>query len=248
MNLYAIDPDQLTKALSFWDMLEGKVEYDLADKVVYHPSGVAIVPVSGVLSFDRVCTEYAGGGSGGGSCSYRHIAAVFKALATDPTVEQVLLVLDSPGGTVQGIAEAAEALIEFRQAKSVTAFTDSVCTSGAYWLASLCNGIVATPSAIVGSIGVVSSVYKQGESPHGKVYVFAKEKDKVFGSPYSDMTEEEAEYHKSRCADIYDDFANTVAVARRLEISKVYALGSKVYFAKDVVGTLVDEVTTKEVM
>jgi len=69
------------------------------------------------------------------------------------------LVLDfnSPGGSVLGLMETADqiAMIKSRGIHTI-AYTSSMCASAAYFLASACHEIMASPTAIVGSIGTYS--------------------------------------------------------------------------------------------
>lgn len=71
----------------------------------------------------------------------------------------VALLINSPGGSpVQSslIAARIRALAEEKK-KPVLAFVEDVAASGGYWLACAADEIVADPSSIVGSIGVVSA-------------------------------------------------------------------------------------------
>ncbi len=92
------------------------------------------------------------------------IESVRTALA-DERVERVVIDVDSPGGTVDGVEEGAHALHEMVQGseKPVTAQTDGDMASAAYWLASQANSVSATKGARVGSIGVFAAVIDRSE-------------------------------------------------------------------------------------
>ena len=81
----------------------------------------------------------------------------FSAAMTHPGVRVVLLDIDSPGGEVTGIAEFATVIRKAatESEKLIVAFTDGEMNSAAYFLGSQANLVVASPSSIVGSIGVV---------------------------------------------------------------------------------------------
>jgi serine protease SohB len=73
--------------------------------------------------------------------------------------DEVLLRIESPGGTVHGYGLAASQLARLRAAKlRVVACVDKVAASGGYMMACESDEVVAAPFAIVGSIGVVASV------------------------------------------------------------------------------------------
>jgi len=110
-------------------------------------------------------------------------------------INHLILHLDSPGGMVCGIAEAAERLADLRTSGvTLTAYTDTLACSAAYWLAAACDEIIAAPSAMVGSIGCIclcldnSGLYeKLGLKP--EYFVNEGSEAKLFGRsglPWSD--------------------------------------------------------------
>ena len=80
-------------------------------------------------------------------------------IAARPEIDEVVLRLESPGGTVTGYGLAAAEVLRLREHKiKVTASVDQVAASGGYMMACAADRIVAAPFAIVGSIGVVAPV------------------------------------------------------------------------------------------
>lgn len=86
-----------------------------------------------------------------------HYRAQIQEAADNPKVQGLILRFDSPGGSVTGIPEFGSQVAAFP--KPVVAFTDTQMCSAAYWLGAQADAVVASPSAIVGSIGVISSFY-----------------------------------------------------------------------------------------
>ena len=70
-------------------------------------------------------------------------------------IKAVFLDIDSPGGTVAGTPELAATVKSINDRKPVYAFSSGLMASAAYWIASQARAIYATPSAQVGSIGVL---------------------------------------------------------------------------------------------
>ena len=71
-----------------------------------------------------------------------------------------MLDIDSPGGEVAGCIESAMTLESIRAnaSKPIVAVSNYLCASAAYWIAcSAAHEIVASPSSITGSIGVVAA-------------------------------------------------------------------------------------------
>lgn len=73
--------------------------------------------------------------------------------------DEVLVRLDSPGGSVNGYGLAAAQLQRIRDRKiPLTVSIDKVAASGGYLMACVANQILAAPFAIIGSIGVVAQI------------------------------------------------------------------------------------------
>ena len=71
--------------------------------------------------------------------------------------DEVILVLESAGGTVNGYGLAASELERIRsQGMNLTVLIDKVAASGGYMMAVIANRIIASPFAIIGSIGVLT--------------------------------------------------------------------------------------------
>lgn len=117
----------------------------------------AVIPVIGTI-FPRASLL---GASTGGTALATVMHDMRVAWANDD-VERVVMLVDSPGGVVSGLGEAAEALRA--SPKPITAFVTGIGASAAYWLASQAGEIVLDRSAMVGSIGVLATLSRQ-EAP-----------------------------------------------------------------------------------
>jgi ClpP class serine protease len=84
------------------------------------------------------------------------LAAMIRSLANDDSIGEMILDVDSPGGNVRGIPELAAAVRFASERKAVTAIARPTAASAGYWVASQATRLVATESAIVGSIGVIA--------------------------------------------------------------------------------------------
>lgn len=116
--------------------------------------GTALIPVVGTI-FPRASMI---GASTGGTALSTLMHDMRVAWASDD-VERVVMMVDSPGGVVSGLGEAAEILRA--SPKPITAFVTGIGASAAYWLASQASEIVLDRSGRVGSIGVVASMMRQ---------------------------------------------------------------------------------------
>lgn len=120
--------------------------------------GVAVIKVSGPLFryanlMIRIC----------GATSYELLAQDFNKAVQSPQIKGILLDIDSPGGEVNGCSELSDMIYQARGTKPIIAYASGACCSGAYWIASACDKILAADTAILGSIGVVSIFEKDDE-------------------------------------------------------------------------------------
>ena len=153
--------------------------------------------------------------------SYKNITAWFKNCKGRADVKNVVLAFNSPGGDVNGVDEAWQAI----QAcgKNCTAENHGIMASAAYWLASACPNIVAmSPACEQGSIGVKHVVIDDSEAMKagGKKVITIVNKD----SPYKDddasgKTGREA--LQKRCDAMAEVFMARVAEGRKTTIDDV---------------------------
>lgn len=137
------------------------------------------------------------------------------AMASDARVENVLLVVRSPGGTVTGVPEAGAIVKNF--AKPVVALTDGMAASAAYWIASQANEVWITPSAEAGSIGVYSAVVDESAAwaKEGyKLELMKAGKHKATGIPGLPLSDDDKAMIQSEVDDLYAEFTATVRANR----------------------------------
>lgn len=98
-----------------------------------------------------------------GMTGSRDIASAIRSAADDPSIERIFLDVDSPGGEVVAMDDPSDALEYAMTLKPVTAVTQGMMCSGGYWLGVASNEIVASPNAMVGSIGVIRAHVDKSE-------------------------------------------------------------------------------------
>jgi signal peptide peptidase SppA len=112
---------------------------------------VAIIPVYGVMA--PRATEF---GDASNVTSYDRLAKQIRKAAEDKGVRNIVLDVDSPGGSVAGNQELAAEIMRTRTKKPIIAHANFLMASAAYQLASAATEIVAAPSAQIGGIGTYS--------------------------------------------------------------------------------------------
>ena len=140
-----------------------------------------------------------------------------EAAEKDPSVKAVVLRINSPGGTVTSSDTMYEVVRRFKEKthKPVVASTQEVCASGGYYVACAADCIVAQPTSVVGSIGVIfEAVNFKGTADKLGVSVTAVKSGslKDIGSPWKVLRDDEKQVMQ-QLVDEY--FTRFVALVRQ---------------------------------
>ena len=174
------------------------------------PDKVVVIPVEGTLA------NVAAGGllSATENPVSKFVQELDKA-AADDSVKAVVLRVNSPGGTVSASDAMYQILKRFRAKthKPVVASGQEVVASGAYYLSCGADKIVAQPTTLVGSIGVIfETVNLQGTMQKigvtTEAYRSAAHKD--IGSPFRPATDDERRIFQSLVDEYYARFKSIV--------------------------------------
>lgn len=210
--------------------------------------GVAVIPVYGLIS-QR--TSLMSDLSGATSCDA--LRSSLREAIADPEVKAIVLDVDSPGGDVAGLPELAADIRELRgQTKPIVAVADTLMASAAYWLSSQCDEVVASPSALVGSVGIVGmhEDVSGAEAKAGvKTTLISSGPYKTEGNPYEPLTEDARATLQGQCDGFYAMFLADVARGRGVSGDKVAADygGGRVLMAADAARAgMVDRIDTLE--
>lgn len=156
--------------------------------------GVAVIPVVGPLfRYANLFTAISG------ASSYEVLAKDFNSALENADVHCIVLDIDSPGGEVNGCAEFANMIYESRGTKPIIAYASGDAASGAYWIASACDQIIASETSLLGSIGVVA-VYRDSNDQSVLEIVSSQ-------SPYKRL-DPNSDDGKSRLQSRIDDLAS----------------------------------------
>jgi protease-4 len=138
-------------------------------------------------------------------------------------IKGVLLVVDSPGGSVAPSVEIAYAIKRLKKIKPVIVYAKGTIASGSYYASIWANKIIANPGSMVGSIGVIM----QGADLSGimkkigiKTQTVQAGKYKTIGTPSRAWKNYEVAELNKVIQSTYDMFTQDVASARGLDIKK----------------------------
>ena len=170
---------------------------------------IAILPIRGVI---------------GGAVRTDDLLRTLGAARRNPRIRAVLLEIDSPGGGATASEALYVAVKRVAAVKPVVAWIRGTGASGAYFLACGATRILSFPSAIVGSIGVISirpiaveALQRLGT----RIAVTKTGKYKDLGAPWREVTDEDAAKERELVDAIFRRFVSTVRAARGLDDAAV---------------------------
>jgi protease IV len=161
--------------------------------------------------------------------------------AKDKSVKAVILRINSPGGGVTASDMMYSEVLHFKQEtkgkRPVVAVLSDVAASGGYYLACSADEIVAYPTTITGSIGVIMQAinFAGTMSKIGvKTDAIVSGKMKDAGSPLREMKPEEREIFQTLIDQFYGRFVSVVAAGRpNLDENKIRQIADgRVYSAQ----------------
>ena len=149
------------------------------------------------------------------------------AAASDPSVKGVIVRIISPGGGVSSSDQIHYAISRYKECtgQPVLAFMQSMAASGGYYAAVACDEIMAEPTVITGSIGVMMNHWVVKELLQEKLgitpVVLKSGERKDWPSMFSDTTDEQKLYLNERLVQpAYERFVQLVTEGRKDKLSE----------------------------
>ncbi len=184
----------------------------------------------------------------------RQVLQNLKRFRQTKGVKAVVVRIDTPGGGVAPTQEIYEEIGKLKKEKPVIASLGGMATSGGYYIASVCDQIVANPGTLTGSIGVImelGNVEGLMEKLGLKGYSIKSGPNKDIGSPLRSLSPEGRVILQSLVDNVHGQFVRAVAKGRGMPEAKVRDLADgRVYSGEqakklglvDVLGNLEDAV------
>lgn len=179
-----------------------------APEVTMLGNGVGVLPVHGVLGKRLSNLEMACGGVDAG-----RLADTLDAQRSNADLETLLVEWNSPGGTVTGTPEAAEAMRGLAKRKRVVSWTSDIMASAAYWIGAQAGEVYASPSASVGSVGVYMAWldYSEALAADGvAVHAVQAGKLKLAGTDFRPPSAEELGHFQAGVDSLHADFKRAI--------------------------------------
>jgi protease IV len=206
-------------------------EYTLQGK---EPGKLLIIPVEGIITDNPrkgLLHKRAG--------TIQDIVSKLKKAETDPEIKALLLEINSPGGTVTSSDILYHEIQAFKQRtdkKIISLFMD-VAASGAYYLALPSDLIIAHPTTITGSVGVIfinPKISGTMEKLGMTMEVSKSGSEKDMGSPFRPSTPEERKMFQDLTDKLGKKFLSLVSLHRRMDQTALEAVASaRIYLAEE---------------
>jgi len=208
-----------------------------------NPAGnVAVIPLEGVIMTESSNSLF----SASDVASATDTIRLINEAVNNPSVKAIVIKIDSPGGAPVASDEIVLALKQAKLNKTTVAWIRETGASGAYWVASSTDHIIAHPLSITGSIGVNAAYidFSGLMQKYGVNYnqvIGGKYKD--IGSPFTELTPEERKIFQAKIDLLHEYFIKDVASNRNLSYTQVKSAATGIFYlgaeAKDL--GLVDE-------
>ena len=192
--------------------------------------GIAIIPIHGTLVRRAMPVEAASG-----LISYGEIAERLDEALADPSIEGILLDIDSPGGEAGGVFELASRIRAATTIKPIWAHANDSAYSAAYALAAAASRLTLSETAGVGSIGVIALHVDQSvrDAKEGLAFtaIYAGHHKNDF-SPHAPLSPQAVSSLQSEVDRLYGIFVRQVATYRDLDPEAVQATEASLLFGE----------------
>lgn len=201
-------------------------------------AGLAILALRGPM------TKYGSLGS-----STIGMKLTLRQAVADPAVDAILLVIDSPGGSVDGTADLALEVARINAFKPVVAFLEDTAASAAYWVASQAGRVIGNSTGVFGGIGVYAVIedWSKAAADAGvKVHVIRAGEFKGAGTTGTEVTDKQLNDFQRIIDATNELFIAAVAKGRGLTSKQAAKLNDgRVYVGAEAVALgLVDKIGT----
>ena len=176
------------------------------EPMVDGPAQIAVIPVLGLLRSPQR--------------SARPLVSLLRRAADLDSVRAVVLRINSPGGDPLTSDLVWRAVGKLREKKPVVASLGDTAASGGYYVAMAANEIVAEPTTLTGSIGVVLAGLSFDEVIAGLGVSFdgvSRGRHAAIHDPFRQRSDEERELLRRQVEQIYRGFVAKAAQGRNRE-------------------------------
>jgi protease-4 len=212
MALIALMRGQIPQTPPMVQKIDPQVAQRRSDDVLEIRGPTAIVHIDGAIDknlsgLDRISFD---------ATDLNDVDQALGRIAQDKGIANVMLAIDSPGGSFPGVPETAQRVKALNSIVNTATYFATGC-SAAYWIGCMSDQTFVCPSSAVGSIGVYAAFLDESVqmSLLGlKIESFQDGKFKTAGAPWKPLSNDERDYLQNRVDDIGEMFRSAVSKAR----------------------------------
>ena len=178
---------------------------------------ILVIDIKGLISNKKTKTIF---GSQVDVGMVEKVSEVLKKADDDDQIKALLLRINSPGGTVTSSDIIYHQIKSFKKKKGIPVYAlfMDLAASGGYYVAQAADKIIAHPTSVTGSIGVISLKmnFKELLDKVGVDFEVVKSGEKKdFLSPFRAFTDEERRLFQETIDSMHQRFVDTVLENRR---------------------------------
>ena len=187
------------------------------------PDKVVVIPLSGSI------TTGGSSSSSGSGITPGLVRSYLAKAESDKAVKAIVFRIESPGGEIEPCQEILLEIERAKVTKKIVVSMGGMAASGGYYISTPAHKIVALPTTMTGSIGVISSAVNVEELLEKlgieiEIFKGGKYKDMYWG--LRELTAEEQEIMQEMVDEYYEQFVDVVAEGRGLSEDDVRELAT----------------------
>ena len=219
--------EDLAKGLAF--SAGPALEAERADLPISVYDNVAIIPLRGIMlksypwSSSYVCSSF-------------HVRMAVRSARLDESIDHILIIADTPGGSVSGMHELGDEIKLAAESKKVVVQVEgSLCSAGYHVAAGATNIIANHKMNVIGSIGVrtvLVDTSKYYEDMGVKIMPIDTGEHKSTGQDGVPVTDSQKAEIQRQVDELYSEFINVIVEGRGISEKEAKALGDgRTWFA-----------------
>lgn len=184
---------------------------------------IAVIPLSGTITTEDSSLF------SGSTITPELVRDYLSRAEEDKAVKAIVLRIESPGGEIASCQEILAEIERVKETKPIVVSMGGTAASGGYYISTKAAKIVALPSALTGSIGVISQLPNiEGllERLGIQIQTFKGGKYKDMYSGLRELTPEEEKIIQQMVDEYYEQFIDVVAEGRGLSKEEVRNLAT----------------------
>jgi len=210
--------DQISKEAKLVEIAKYHKPKPLKSKSLIKKEGIAFIEAIGEMYIEPSAMNQSS------TLDFEHLEEQLKWARDEQDVKAVVLRVDSPGGSSIAADLLWEDVRRLAEVKPVVVSMGAYAASGGYYMSASATKIIAHPTTITGSIGVIGLVpnFEAFKQKYGVSFYNISESDrKNLLNPGSKMTAEDRNILQKQVSSAYEAFVTRVANGRKKSFTEI---------------------------